>query len=96
MPPLGSGSTVTPHKGPHGWGWVPVLKIEITVPKWHLAATLRFRFRFTVAFVETETETGKIIKNPVSCQFRPAHPKPEPRTEEPNPPDFGFGFGSVS
>ena len=68
VPPLGSGSTVTPHKGPHGWGWVPVLKIEITVTKWHLA-TLRFRFRFTVAFVKTETETGKIIKipKPVSC-----------------------------
>ena len=96
VPPMGSESTVTPHKGPHGWGWVPVLKIEITVTKWHLA-TLRFRFQFTV-LRENRNRNRKNHKNPETGfvpLFRPAHPKPEPRIEAPNPLVFGFGFGST-
>ena len=101
VPPLGSGSTVTPHKGPHGWGWVPVLKIEITVPKWHLAgyaSVFGFCLWFTVAFVETETDTGKIIKIPKPVSWHCSGRRTRNRNREQKNPIhlICFGFGSPS
>ena len=47
---------------------------------------------------ENRNRNRKNHKNPETGfvpLFRPAHPKPEPRIEAPNPLVFGFGFGST-